>query len=475
MWSVLKIAARAGIWRTTAEPRLVGLATLLGWATLLAAVRIAFQYMEAGSAPNFNPYGLNAIVAWVALDLVIAGLLVRPAGRITALSAMMVLLIVAGLAAAPVRFGLPWLAAALGWTDNRIVVIATVAIFVLEIVWWFGAMVCVLRSLEAQSRVHAAARVAAVVMAIFVVNTVVPHAPVFIARDFDIRNANWWEYLRARFEAEAQNQAPSAPKLSPREASQIEQSQGALVKAEADRLAPQRDGVTDVYVIGVAGWADQDVFVKELDGALAQIGNVLPIKDHVVRLINHRETMANVPLANLANFVAAAHAVGEAMDKDEDILLLLMTSHGGQSGFALQLPGSPMIELTPQQVASTLDAEGIKNRIVIVSACYSGIFVPPLANDDTIVMTAADARSTSFGCAPEREWTYFGDALFKQSMLPGADFQQAFEHARVLIRGWEMMDHVAPSNPQGHFGPALVEKLEALFRPTASAAAPENR
>ena len=62
-----------------------------------------------------------------------------------------------------------------------------------------------------------------------------------------------------------------------------------------------------------------------------------------------------------------------------------------------------------------------------MSACYAGIFVPPLANDDTIVMTAADAKSTSFGCAPEREWTYFGDALFRQSMLPGWDFQQAFE------------------------------------------------
>jgi hypothetical protein len=151
------------------------------------------------------------------------------------------------------------------------------------------------------------------------------------------------------------------------------------------------------------------------------------------------------------------------MDKSRDVLVLIMTSHGEQTGFALQLPGNRPAELTPQQIAATLDAEGIKNRIVIVSACFSGIFVPPLANDDTIVMTASDARSTSFGCAPERDWTYFGDALFRQSLQPGTDLQQAFDHARVLISGWELMDHVAPSNPQGHFGSALVTKLAPFF------------
>jgi len=84
-------------------------------------------------------------------------------------------------------------------------------------------------------------------------------------------------------------------------------------------------------------------------------------------------------------------------------------------------------------------------------------------------MTAADARNTSFGCAPGRDWTYFGDALFRQSLHPGTDFGSAFEHARVLIHGWELMDHVAPSNPQGHFGPALVEKLAPIFTSARSA------
>jgi peptidase C13-like protein len=140
----------------------------------------------------------------------------------------------------------------------------------------------------------------------------------------------------------------------------------------------------------------------------------------------------------------------------------LLTSHGDANGFALQPPGR-VIALTPQQVAATLDAEGIRNRVVIVSACYAGIFLPPLKNDDTIVMTAADAKSTSFGCAPETDWTYFGDAFFRQSLREGTDFENAFDHARVLIQGWELMDHVKPSNPQGYFGASTGRQTRAAL------------
>src|SRR5262249_13819614 len=202
-----------------------------------------------------------------------------------------------------------------------------------------------------------------------------------------------------------------------------------------------------IYTLAIAGWADLDVFVKELNGALAAMASVLPIKGRMVRLVNRRETVNTIPLANFHNFTAAVHAIGNIMDKDNDILILFMTSHGDRTGFALQLPGS-ITELTPRQVAATLDGDGIKNRVVIVSACYSGIFVPPLANDNTIVMTAADAHHPSFGCAPERDWTYFGDAFFRQSLHPGADFKNAFDHARVLIRHWEIRDHAVPSNPK---------------------------
>jgi Peptidase C13 family len=252
------------------------------------------------------------------------------------------------------------------------------------------------------------------------------------------------------------------------EAARFEQSQRSLLQAEVDGLAPSTKGATNVYAIGIAGWADQDVFAKELDGGLAALGDILPIKGRTLRLVNHRATLESLPLADQRNFAAAVHAIAEAMNKNEDVLLLLMTSHGEPTGFVLRLPNEVISELTPQEVAATLNKEGIKNRIVVVSACFAGIFVPPLANDDTIVLTAADAKNTSFGCAPERDWTYFGDAFFRQSVRPGRDLQHAFDNARTLIHGWELMDRAVPSNPQGHFGPALVAKLARFFESTSS-------
>jgi hypothetical protein len=249
------------------------------------------------------------------------------------------------------------------------------------------------------------------------------------------------------------------------DAARFERSQHTLLQAQVARLAPPPQAAT-VYAIGMAGWADQDVFIKELDGGLAAIGRLLPIQDRTLRLVNDRNTGESLPLANQRNLAEAVHALAAVMHRDADILLLLMTSHGTRHGFALRPPSAITSELTPQQVAGTLDREGIKNRIVIVSACFSGSFVPALANDDTIVLTAADANSTSFGCAPERDWTYFGDALFRQSIRPGVDLQHAFDNARTLIHGWELMDHAPPSNPQGHFGPALVAKLAPFFGST---------
>src|ERR1700722_20979816 len=92
---VLKLASRAGIWRTTRLSRLVGLPSLLAWLAGLGALRMAVQLIAAGSSAGFNPYGLNALVAWLALEAAVTALLVPPAARSTAVSACIAVTIVA--------------------------------------------------------------------------------------------------------------------------------------------------------------------------------------------------------------------------------------------------------------------------------------------------------------------------------------------------------------------------------------------
>jgi hypothetical protein len=85
---------------------------------------------------------------------------------------------------------------------------------------------------------------------------------------------------------------------------------------------------------------------------------------------------------------------------------------------------------------------------VVISACYSGVFLRPLADDDTLVITAADADHSSFGCQDKVKWTYFGDAFFNTALRPTADLRSAFASARTLIGLREMRYGLVSSNPQ---------------------------
>ncbi|HVX98899.1 MAG TPA: C13 family peptidase [Pseudorhodoplanes sp.] len=246
----------------------------------------------------------------------------------------------------------------------------------------------------------------------------------------------------------------------------IRAAQPALLEKQFAHLSKsQGDG--GIYVVGVAGWSAQDVFIKELDGALASLSRVLPISsDRVVRLVNNVRTVDTIPIASPDNFKAAIGAVGRVMDKQKDTLILFMTSHGTPGGVVLKL-GRAVAELSPRDVAETLEQEQIKNRVVIVSACYSGVYLKPLANEDTFVLTAADSFSPSFGCSAKRSWTYFGDAFFNQSLRPGTDFQTAFGKARKLIRKWEIAGKLNPSNPQAFFGGELSRRIDSLLKAMA--------
>lgn len=87
-------------------------------------------------------------------------------------------------------------------------------------------------------------------------------------------------------------------------------------------------------------------------------------------------------------------------------------------------------------------------RCAVISACYSGVFVDPLANDDTLVITAADFNHSSFGCQDKVKWTYFGDAFFNKALRHTADLRSAFATARKLISVRERQEGLVPSNPQ---------------------------
>lgn len=321
-------------------------------------------------------------------------------------------------------------------------------------------MSSIFRSIEPERRL-AIPRACALWLTLFVTLSAMPYVPTFRGRDFDIRKANYWEYISAYVDGRLDNQTARQPRVVNGE--QVDLSQAALLDAQISQLSAQVKGKTDIYVIGLAGSASENIFSKELEGGLESLAHVFSIDGHVVRLINHPDTVDSIPVASRQNFAAAVHAVARMMDRDEDVLLLFMTSHGSNDGISLWLPGAVRGDLSPASVAKVLDQEHIRNRIVIVSACYSGVFLKPLANDHTVILTAADNNHPSFGCSNEREWTYFGDAFFNHSLRPGVTIEEAFLDAKTAIAQWEVRDGLTPSNPQGHFGPAIMKKLTPLY------------
>lgn len=469
-WTVFYVGCRAAVWKATSSLPEVGLSSVVAWAIAAIGIMVVGQYVSAGQLSRFDLYGINSIIAWNAIVIVLTALIVRPEGRVIAVCMSLVLSILADLAfiAVALLSAIPnafqWLNFGLWTTNDTEYLIAAIYIF-----WNVGAMLAVLRSVEPDRPERRLLRVAALWLAIIVAMLVFPHRYVFDSTAPDRRAANWWEYFAAS--ARGVSEDPQRPVVP---TTMVELRQPLLLEGAASKLAPQRPGVTDVYAIGVAGYGNQNVFVKELDGGLRALAKTLPIENRVLRLINNPETVLSVPIATRQNFAAAVRSVAKVMDRDEDVLILFMTSHGSPEGVALQLSGLAYGALAPDDVAATLSMEGIRHRIVIVSACYSGVFVPPLATDNSIVITAADAHNTSFGCSDQRDWTYFGEALFDRALHGGGNLKDAYKAARVTISEWEARDKLPASNPQGHFGSGLMQRLTPTYLPAASNAQIQN-
>jgi hypothetical protein len=129
------------------------------------------------------------------------------------------------------------------------------------------------------------------------------------------------------------------------------------------------------------------------------------------------------------------------MNKDEDILFLYLTSHGSkENGFVLEQNGIDLRGLPAGELASLLRDTGIRWKVVVVSACYSGAFIDPLKDDYTLVITASRHDRRSFGCDDENDFTYFGEAFFKDALPRSASFQEAFASAEQAVRARELAD-----------------------------------
>jgi hypothetical protein len=225
----------------------------------------------------------------------------------------------------------------------------------------------------------------------------------------------------------------------------------AVCVAAASGAAPAQEArKTAVVSFGLSG--AQDVFRSEATGAASVVASRFGADPVIVRYNTRKKHEARIEA-----LAATLEATGKRMQPSTDVLFLILTSHGSPDGLEVSA-GHSSATLSPGKLGNMLDRVGMRYKVVVISACYSGVFINPLATADTLVITAADARHPSFGCEDRAKWTYFGDAFFNAALRHSASLRDAFNSARGIILKRELHNGFEPSNPQ-MAGGANVEPL----------------
>ena len=241
--------------------------------------------------------------------------------------------------------------------------------------------------------------------------------------------------------------------------------QAGLLDHTLNTLQPQRPNAPDLYFVGFAGSGWQDVFMKEVNTVRALFDNRFDTRGRSVVLINDTKQTSGVPIASTTALQVTLNRVGALLDPEEDVLFLFITSHGSSDPAYISVDnnGLDLTQLTPGRLKTALDATPIKWKVIVVSACYSGGFIPALRDDNSLVITASSADRNSFGCDDSNNMTDFGRAYFEEALNKTRSFTAAFEIAKKRIAEREKAEGLTPSQPQMAMGKQFAAHWRGRF------------
>jgi hypothetical protein len=230
-----------------------------------------------------------------------------------------------------------------------------------------------------------------------------------------------------------------------------------------DAIDPGQAGVTELFTVSFGGDGSQDVFLSEATGADAALSEAFGSASHSLVLANSVAHPQERPFATVSALQRALATIAERMNGEEDVLALVLTSHGTPDHhLVVNLPPYDLEDFTPQRLRGLLDESGIRYRVIILSACYAGGFVDALAGPDSLVVAASAADRTSFGCRDGAQWTDFGRAFFEEGLTRTASFEGAFRIARERVAQREAAEGLPASAPIISVGEGIRAQLQRL-------------
>jgi hypothetical protein len=232
----------------------------------------------------------------------------------------------------------------------------------------------------------------------------------------------------------------------------------ALASVHAD-ASPAPKG----FFLGFAGVGDQRVFAQEIGLASRVLSERYGMDGRSLSLINDERDLERAPLASVSGLRYALRGLAGRMNLDRDVLFLAISSHGARDpAIAVANSDLPLDDLTDEDLAAALRDSDIKWRVIVISACYAGGFIDALKDPRTIIITAAAADRTSFGCSNDSDLTYFGEAFYRDALPDARTLREAFDKAKAAIAVRERRERVDASRPQAYFGSELEAKLAAM-------------
>ncbi len=244
---------------------------------------------------------------------------------------------------------------------------------------------------------------------------------------------------------------------------QVIYAQPQMVRDALAGLTPRVAGKPNLYLLAFAGDGGEEVFGNEAEYAAQLFTTRFGPTVHSLVLGNNPATLTARPLASWSNLEIALDGLDEIM-QPEDILLLYVTSHGSEDHTLLvDMDPLPLDQIGAQDLAGILSRHHFPWKVLVINACYSGGFVPPLRGQGTLVLTAARSDRSSFGCGSESDITYFGRAWLEDALNHTDNFVDAFKRASREIAKWEEQDKLLPSEPQIDIGNGIEQQL-ALWR-----------
>ncbi len=239
--------------------------------------------------------------------------------------------------------------------------------------------------------------------------------------------------------------------------------QGPLL-ADMLEAVPASTAAAELYSLTVAGDGRQSVFMREVDYVDALLAERFAARGQIT-LVNHRDQLTERPLATRETIARAVRTLAERSGA-EDLIFIYLTSHGSADHqLALAQPRMALEDLPATDLATLLQPLAERDKVVVISACYSGGFIEPLKSPNTLVITAARADRVSFGCSEESDFTYFGRALFAEALQQTRDIVQAFTLAQARVAEREQADHYQASEPQIWAPQQVVEHWRVLNEP----------